>query len=151
MSFVKIIRPSICGMVTSPFFFKYQFSILQEERLHHFTPQPVKMGHSSLPNDKIWAFTKLKAFADDRFNVAKITISLFDRVENMMGKRENTGTSIFSFSPSCFRKLSVSVLVKVGIVCRVHSLTKSTDSRQSVSPKLLAICFFCISKDHSIQ
>ena len=29
--------------------------------------------------------TKLKEFADDKLNVAKMTIALFDRVENTMG------------------------------------------------------------------
>ena len=33
--------------------------------------------------------TKLKTFADDKWNVAKMTISLFDRVENTVGKGEN--------------------------------------------------------------
>ena len=32
---------------------------------------------SPLPNVKIWALTKLKAFADDKFNDAKMLISLF--------------------------------------------------------------------------
>ena len=36
----------------------------------------------SLPNDKILALTKLKAFADDKFNVAKLMTSVFNRVEN---------------------------------------------------------------------
>ena len=32
---------------------------------------------SRLPNDKLFEVTKLKAFADDKLNVAKMTISLF--------------------------------------------------------------------------
>ena len=35
---------------------------------------------NSLPNDKIVDVTKLKAFADDKLNVAKMMISLSDRV-----------------------------------------------------------------------
>ena len=35
-----------------------------------------------LPNDKILYMTKLKAFADDKLNVAKMTITSCDRVEN---------------------------------------------------------------------
>ena len=46
---------------------------------------------NSLPNDKILDVTKLKAIADDKSNVTKMMISLFDRVENTVGKGENAG------------------------------------------------------------
>ena len=36
---------------------------------------------------------KFKAFAEDKFNVAKMTTSLCDRVENTVGKEENAGCS----------------------------------------------------------
>ena len=39
--------------------------------------------------------TKLKAFADENFNAAKMTISLFDRVENT-GKKRKGAFSLFS-------------------------------------------------------
>ena len=45
----------------------------------------VVMG-KSFPYDKIWVLTKLKVFADDKFSVANMLISLFDRLENI-GKR----------------------------------------------------------------
>ena len=41
----------------------------------------------TLPNEKKMDMTKLKAFADDNLNIAKMTISLFDKVENTVGKR----------------------------------------------------------------
>ena len=44
-----------------------------------------------LPNDKFLDMIKLKAFVDDKLNVAKITISLCDRDENIVGKEENAG------------------------------------------------------------
>ena len=44
-----------------------------------------------LPKDKILNVTKLKAFADDKSNAAKIANSLCDRVENTVGKGENDG------------------------------------------------------------
>ena len=44
-----------------------------------------------LPNNKILDVTKLKAFADDKLNFAKIMLSLFDKVENTVGKGENAG------------------------------------------------------------
>ena len=41
-----------------------------------------------LPHDKILDQTKSKAFADDKLNVTKMIIPVFDRVENIVGKRE---------------------------------------------------------------
>ena len=45
---------------------------------------------NSLLNDKIFDWSKLKAFADDKLDVKKM-ISLFDRFENTVGKGENAG------------------------------------------------------------
>ena len=42
--------------------------------------------------------SKLKAFADAILNVAKMTISLCDRVENTLGKGENAGLQQISIS-----------------------------------------------------
>ena len=48
--------------------------------------------------------TKLKVFADDKLSIAKLTISLYDRVENTVRKQEKMlVTSIFSFSHSVFQ------------------------------------------------
>ena len=58
-----------------------------------------------LPNDKILDLTKLKAFADDKSNVAKMMISLIDRVEKLWEKEKILVTSIFSFSYSVFQSL----------------------------------------------
>ena len=55
------------------------------------------------PHDKILDQTKLKAFADDKLNVTKMIISVFDRVENIVGIGEIACTSNFSF-PQCFQK-----------------------------------------------
>ena len=57
---------------------------------------------NSLPNDKILEVTKLKAFTDDNLNIAKMTISLFNRVETLWKKEKKLVTSIFSFSNSVF-------------------------------------------------
>ena len=46
-------------------------------------------------NDKVWAPTKLKAFADDKFNDTKMLISLFNRLENIVAKGENAGYQHF--------------------------------------------------------
>ena len=48
-----------------------------------------------LPNDKKEDLIKLKAFADDKFNVAYMMISVSDREENIVGKGENVGYQHF--------------------------------------------------------
>ena len=63
------------------------------------------MGIHSLPQDKILDLSKLIAFADDKFSVAKMVISVFDMVENNVGKGENAGYQHFLLFPQCFRKL----------------------------------------------
>ena len=70
---------------------------------------------NSLPNDKILDATKLKAFADDKLNVAKMMISLFDGVENTMGKGENAGYQHFLLFPQCFQEASFSRSLKYWI------------------------------------
>ena len=47
--------------------------------------------------------TKLKAFADEKFNVATMMISVFDRIENRVGKGENA-LPAFSPFPTMFSK-----------------------------------------------
>ena len=62
----------------------------------------------TLPNGKILDWSKLKAFADDKTNVAEMLYSLSDRVENMVGKGENAGYQHFLLFPHCFQKPSLS-------------------------------------------
>ena len=57
------------------------------------------------PHNKILDLTKLKAFADDKLNVTKMVISVFDRVENMVGRGEIACTRNFSFSHNVFKRL----------------------------------------------
>ena len=72
--------------------------------------------HLTSPNGKILDVTKLKAFADDKLNVAQMTMSLSDRVENTVGKGENAGSQHFFLFPQCFPKLSSLGSLKVGRV-----------------------------------
>ena len=58
-----------------------------------------------LPDDKILDWSKLKAFADDKLNVTKMIISVFDRVENIVGKGEIACKSNLSFSHNVFKRL----------------------------------------------
>ena len=46
--------------------------------------------------------TKLKAFAEDKFKDAKMTIFVFDRVENTMGKAESVSYQRFVIFRLCF-------------------------------------------------
>ena len=61
-------------------------------------------------------WTKFKPFADDKLNVAKIMVSVYDRVENIMGKGENAGYQHFLLFPQCFQKASFSGSLKVWTV-----------------------------------
>ena len=76
-----------------------------------------------LPDDKLLDVTKLKAFADDKFNVDRMLTSLLDRVENTVGKEENADYQHFLLFPQCFAKPSSLGSLKFGIVWyRVNSL-----------------------------
>ena len=64
------------------------------------------VGKHSVRNDKISGVTKLKAFADDKIDIAQMMISVFDRVKNIVGKGENAGYRFFLLFPQCFQKVS---------------------------------------------
>ena len=70
----------------------------------------------SLPNDKILDWSKLKAFADKKIKVLKKMISVFDRVENIVGKEENAGYKHFPLFPQCFQMAFYSGSLKAWIV-----------------------------------
>ena len=65
------------------------------------TGQCVKGGYeiNPIPNNKILDMTKLKAIADDKLNIAEMTVSLFHRTENIVEKGENTGFQHFLLIP----------------------------------------------------
>ena len=72
---------------------------------------------NSLPNNKILDLTKLKAYADDKINLAQMMISVFDdRVENIVGKGENAGYQHFHLFSQCFQKASFLGSLKVRTV-----------------------------------
>ena len=48
----------------------------------------------------------MKAFADDKINLTQMIISVFDRVENIVGRGENAGYHHFLLFPQCFQKAS---------------------------------------------
>ena len=61
--------------------------------------------------------SKLKAFADNKLNVTKMVISVWNRAENIVGKGENAGNLKFSlkFSKGLFH------LVAKGLDCKIKS------------------------------
>ena len=73
------------------------------------------MYFNPFPHDKILDKTKLKAFADDKLNVTKMIFSIFDRVENIVGKGEIACTSHFSFSHNVFKRLLSQARQKVSL------------------------------------
>ena len=60
--------------------------------------------------------TKLKAFADDNLDIAKMTISRFDRVENTVGIGDNAGYQHFLLFPHWFPKSLFEGLLNVWTV-----------------------------------
>ena len=70
----------------------------------------------SLPNDIFFDRTKFKAFADDQLNIAKIIISVFDKIEHIVGKGENAGYQHFLLFPQSFQTAPFSWSLKVWIV-----------------------------------
>ena len=68
----------------------------------HFNSPRLSFLTGPLPNDKILELTKMKAFADNKLNVAYMTISLFDRVKNTVGNGDHTGYQHFLLFQQCF-------------------------------------------------
>ena len=68
------------------------------------------------PHYKILDQTKLKAFAGNNLNVTKMIISVFDRVENIVGKGEIDVQAISPFPP-CFQRASFPDPSKGVVVC----------------------------------
>ena len=57
-----------------------------------------------LTNDKILEKTKFKGIADDKLNLTKLTISLFDRTENTVRKGEKCCLPSFPPFPTVLSK-----------------------------------------------
>ena len=73
--------------------------------------------------------TKLKAFAVDKLNINKMTISLLDRVENTEVKGENAGYQHFLLSLSVFQGLLLWGREKLGMCGK--ELTKQHMNKNS--------------------
>ena len=68
------------------------------------------------PNDKFLDLSELKAFADNKLNLAEKLKFILGRVENIEGKGEIAGNQYFLLFPQCFQKASILGSLKVGIV-----------------------------------
>ena len=62
--------------------------------IFYFNRRPAASLTTRLPDDKILALSKLKAFVDENFSMAQIVQILIDRLENIVGKGENTGNQL---------------------------------------------------------
>ena len=69
-----------------------------------------------LSNDKILDWSKFKAFADIKLKMAQMGESFLGRVENIVGKGENTIYQHFLLFQQCFQKASFQRLLKPEIV-----------------------------------
>ena len=68
------------------------------------------------PKRQFLDWTKFKASADDKLDVAKLMTCIFDGVENIVGQGENAGYQHFLFFQQYFQKASFSGWLKVRIV-----------------------------------
>ena len=84
----------------------------KHQRLHYAFSA---FSNNPFPHDKLFDQTKLKAFADDILNVTKMIISVFDKVENIVGKGEIACTSNFSFSHNVSKRLLSKTRQKVSL------------------------------------
>ena len=75
-------------------------------------PKPSSMPITSLPNEKILDWSKLKAFADDKINVNQKLKFNMGKVENIVENGENAGYQHFLLFPQCFQKVSFSGSLK---------------------------------------
>ena len=71
---------------------------------------------NSLPNDNILDWSKLRKFADDKLSFVEKLKLVLGRVENIVGRGENTGYQYFLLFPQCFQRASFSGSLKDRIV-----------------------------------
>ena len=102
------------------------------------------MNRNPFPLDKILDQTKLKAFANDKLNVTKMIISVFDKVENIVGKGEIACTSNFSFSHDVLKRLLSQTRQRVVIVWEWVKHTECNYARfQKKMCTLFSAIFHC--------
>ena len=70
---------------------------------------------NTIPSEKVLDMTKFKAFADDKIILTQKSKFMLERVENIVGKRENASYQQFLLYPQCFPKFSFLEVLQVGI------------------------------------
>ena len=83
--------------MNNQFFLLFPQCLLQY-KVHESSPEKhlICCLLNSLTDKQILDMTRLKAFADDKLNVARMMISLLDRVEKIVGKRRKCWLPAFS-------------------------------------------------------
>ena len=74
------------------------------------------MVELTLPNNKFFVWSKLKAFADDKTNVTYKQKFFLGWMENIVGKGENAGNQHFLLFSQCFQRLFYTGLLNPGTV-----------------------------------
>ena len=77
----------------------YGSSVFAKSFLDPFLPD------LTLPNDNFLYLTKFKTFADDKLNITRIMISVFDKIETLWEKGKMLVNSIFSFSNNVSKRV----------------------------------------------
>ena len=105
-------------MFSEAFFFNVLKQVYMEEsvndvcskKISKVTARRMIQACNSFPNGKILDFTKLKAFADKKLNVAKMTNSVF--IRRHWGKSRKCWLAAFSPFPTVFSKAFFCRVVK---------------------------------------
>ena len=71
--------------------------------------------------------SKFRSCADNKINMIKKLKCVFGRIENIVGKRENSGDHHFLLLTQCFQKVSFTRSLKVGIVPGSKKLPKKEE------------------------
>ena len=113
--------------------------LCREKCANNYIKASLEIRINPFPHNKILDLTKLKAFADDKWNVTKIVISVFEIVENIVGKGEIACTSNFSFSHNVFKRLLSQMRQKVslcgnGLILISSSLRPSPTQKMGLNP-----------------
>ena len=103
----------LCGKELKLLLSIFEFAYLA---LRSFAKTAQSRGFNSLPNKENLEWSKLKAFANDIINFLEMIITLFYRVEDIVGKGEMLVASIFSFSHNVLKGLFYPGSLKVGFV-----------------------------------
>ena len=111
-----MLSPKFSTLLKTNFNFSVKFILSSAISFNLNKSKNLSFGRfNSLQNNKILHQSKLKTFADDKLNVTQMIITVFDRVENIVGKGEVVCTSKFSFSNYVFKRLLSQTRQKVSL------------------------------------